>query len=53
MPDAHIGYQLLGLTRGQWLSIVMLVVSLSFLVYVLKRKVEDLNGWYRRVDVKE
>ncbi|RIL12420.1 MAG: prolipoprotein diacylglyceryl transferase [Proteobacteria bacterium] len=29
MPDAQIGYQLLGLTRGQWLSLFMLLVVMA------------------------
>jgi phosphatidylglycerol---prolipoprotein diacylglyceryl transferase len=31
MPDANIGFQLLGLTRGQWLSIGMLGLGAIFL----------------------
>jgi phosphatidylglycerol:prolipoprotein diacylglycerol transferase len=45
MPDAHIGFQLLGLTRGQWLSIAQLVVSALFLVWVSRRRVEVIAGW--------
>ena len=28
MPDAHLGFQALGLTRGQWLSVGMVAVAL-------------------------
>lgn len=49
MPDAHIGYQLLGLTRGQWLSVAMLVGSIGVLVYALKRNKPKIGGWGRRV----
>lgn len=48
MPDAHIGYQLLGLTRGQWLSVAMLLGSIGILVYALKRKTLPIGGWGRR-----
>jgi len=37
MPDANIGFDALGLTRGQWLSFVMLVVGASCL-YLWSRK---------------
>lgn len=30
MPDAQIGYQLLNLTRGQWISIVMLLAGIVY-----------------------
>lgn len=48
MPDAHLGYQLLGLTRGQWLSVAMLVGSMAILGYALKRKTLPIGGWGRR-----
>ena len=48
MPDAHIGYQLLGLTRGQWLSVAMLVGAIGVLVYALKRDKLPIGGWGRR-----
>lgn len=41
MPDAHIGFQLLGLTRGQWLSIVMVLPGLLLLWYALRRRTEE------------
>lgn len=44
-PDAHIGFQWLGLTRGQWLSLLMFVVTISYLVWALKRKAQPLGGW--------
>lgn len=49
MPDAHIGYQLLGLTRGQWLSVAMLLGSLGVLIYALKRDKPKIGGWGKRV----
>lgn len=45
MPDAHIGFQWLGLTRGQWLSLVMLIMFIIFLIYSLKRDSVKLGGW--------
>jgi phosphatidylglycerol:prolipoprotein diacylglycerol transferase len=45
LPDADIGYQLFGLTRGQWLSLGMLVISLGLLVYTTRRKVPVIGGW--------
>ncbi len=45
LPDADIGYQLFGLTRGQWLSIGMLVISIGLLIYCSRRKVPVIGGW--------
>lgn len=45
MPDAHIGFQFLGLTRGQWLSIAMLAVAVLWLVICMRRNVPKLGGW--------
>lgn len=45
MPDAQIGFQALGLTRGQWLSVGMLVASLAILFVCLKRDAEKIKGW--------
>jgi phosphatidylglycerol:prolipoprotein diacylglycerol transferase len=45
LPDAHIGFQLLGLTRGQWLSSGMLVASSAVFIYALRRPAEKISGW--------
>lgn len=45
MPDAQIGYQFLGLTRGQVLSLAQLLFGLALLVIVLKKKNETIGGW--------
>lgn len=45
MPDAGIGFQWLGLTRGQWLSVIMLTAGLVHLWFMLSRKVEKVPGW--------
>ncbi|MCB0329552.1 MAG: prolipoprotein diacylglyceryl transferase [Bdellovibrionales bacterium] len=44
-PDLHIGFQALGLTRGQWLSVAMVLLSLMLFVFVARRKAERLGGW--------
>lgn len=38
MPDAHIGFQLWGLTRGQWLSVFMLLTAAALLIWRYRRK---------------
>lgn len=45
LPDHDIGYQALGLTRGQWLSIAMLAIFVVYLVFVLRRQAERIGGW--------
>lgn len=45
LPDAEIGYQLFGLTRGQWLSLVMFVASLTLWYVVRRRDVPVIAGW--------
>lgn len=46
-PDIHIGYQW-NLTRGQWLSIALLVGGLVMLAVVSRRNVEPMGGWRKR-----
>lgn len=45
MPDAHIGFQWLGLTRGQWLSIPMFIGVAIYAWYVLRRPSQPMGGW--------
>lgn len=45
LPDADIGYQLWGLTRGQWLSIGMLAIAIGLLVWTSRRRVPVIAGW--------
>lgn len=45
MPDAHLGFQALGLTRGQWLSVGMVAVALVFMWIALKGKGQPMGGW--------
>ena len=35
MPDDYIGFDFLGLTRGQWLSVILLVPVLVYCYFVL------------------
>jgi phosphatidylglycerol:prolipoprotein diacylglycerol transferase len=52
MPDLHIGYQLFGLTRGQWLSIAMLLIGLLLLMLWGRREALPVPGWGRGQNVK-
>lgn len=52
MPDAHIGYQWLGLTRGQWLSAGMLLIGLFLLFLWGRRDSLTIPGWGRAPSVK-
>ncbi len=47
MPDSHLGFQALGLTRGQWLSVAYFgVVALIF--YISKKQnLPRMGGWVR------
>lgn len=42
MPDAHIGFGLWGLTRGQWLSCALLAFGLALMLYALKKSSKAL-----------
>jgi len=45
MPDAHIGFQALGLTRGQWLSVAMLAVGVTCMIIWSRYDIPRLGGW--------
>lgn len=45
LPDAHIGFQLWGLTRGQWLSLGLLAAAIVYLVFAYRRNVPKVGGW--------
>lgn len=47
LPDYGIGYQLFGLTRGQWLSIGMAAVALAILIYYWRKPGEKVGGWLK------
>lgn len=52
MPDLQIGFQLFGLTRGQWLSIVMFVVGVAMMIYWKSTQSQVIHGWLRGEHVK-
>lgn len=45
MPDAHIGYQWLELTRGQWLSIGMFALGLILMFVWTRASSLKISGW--------
>ncbi len=45
MPDAQIGFQIFGSTRGQLLSIGLLAFGISLLVISNRRATEKIGGW--------
>lgn len=45
LPDAHLGYGLWSLTRGQWLSVGLLVFSFYYLFLVYKSSSLKVGGW--------
>ena len=51
-PDIQLGFQWLGLTRGQWLSIVMFVVGAILLLFWSRTQSQTVFGWRRGQDVK-
>lgn len=53
LPDAHIANlaeQPLGISRGQFISLWMLILGLLFLTWSLMRKSEKLGGWAKNED---
>lgn len=46
-PDAHLGLQALDLSRGQWLSIPLLLLGVVVLVVVHKKKTRPMGSWRR------
>lgn len=51
-PDAHIGFQLFGLTRGQWLSIVMIAVGFVLMFTWSRSASAAISGWGRMRSVR-
>jgi len=47
MPDIQIGYQWLGLTRGQWLSVGMFVIGVSMMFLWMRSNSLNIPGWNR------
>lgn len=42
-PDANLGFEALGFTRGQWLSVFMLIGILIYFVFVLRSREKSLK----------
>jgi phosphatidylglycerol---prolipoprotein diacylglyceryl transferase len=45
MPDPELGFELFGLTRGQELSFIMLMMGIALLVYTARRSVDKEPAW--------
>lgn len=52
MPDAHLGFQALGLTRGQWLSVVMTLIGLGLAIFWSRSGSQLIAGWGRVQSIK-
>lgn len=52
MPDAHIGYQLFDLTRGQWLSFGLALIALTLGVVWQRTGTMYSSGWGRVQSIK-
>ena len=52
LPDDHLTVQtILGLTRGQWFSVIMIVIGVVMLTLVIpKRNDSPIGGWGRRAE---
>ncbi len=49
LPDAHLATpHVMGLSRGQWLSIGMVALGAMVLAWILRRGGEKMGGWARR-----
>lgn len=52
MPDFQIGFQWLGLTRGQWLSAAMLIVGLGLTFFWGRTSGKTVDGWGKNRTMK-
>lgn len=52
MPDAHVGFQALGLTRGQWLSVGMLSIGVIWLLIWTRSNYQKIPGWGKGQNIK-
>ncbi|KYG64549.1 prolipoprotein diacylglyceryl transferase [Bdellovibrio bacteriovorus] len=52
MPDAHIGFQWMGLTRGQLLSIGMLILGFVMMFVWTRASSLQIPGWGRGQSIK-
>lgn len=49
LPDAHLAIQrFAGLSRGQWLSLVMLTAGITILALVARSSAQKIGGWATR-----
>ncbi|MEO1235265.1 MAG: prolipoprotein diacylglyceryl transferase [Planctomycetota bacterium] len=46
-PDTHLGLQALGLSRGQWLSVPLLLLGFVLIALAWKFKTPRMGGWRR------
>jgi phosphatidylglycerol:prolipoprotein diacylglycerol transferase len=53
LPDAQIGFEALGLTRGQWLSVALLIGCFLFLVRALKSNWPTAGGFFEGPPVRK
>lgn len=44
MPDAHLGFQWLGMTRGQWLSVGFLLFAIGYTIMAVRSQNPVLGG---------
>jgi len=51
-PDIQIGYQLFGLTRGQWLSVGMFALAIVLMFYWSRTQSQTVFGWRRGESVR-
>lgn len=52
MPDAHLGFQALGLTRGQWLSVAMTLIGIGLAIFWSRSGSLIIPGWGRVQSIK-
>lgn len=52
MPDAHIGYQMFNLTRGQWLSFALALIALILGVIWQRTGTKMSSGWGKLQSIK-
>ena len=50
--SSQLGFQALGLTRGQWLSVAMFVFGVGILFYWMRTQTQTVHGWTRGENVK-
>jgi phosphatidylglycerol:prolipoprotein diacylglycerol transferase len=51
-PDIQIGYELLGLTRGQWISVGLFFTGVLLMLYWSRTQSQTVFGWKRGESVK-